>query len=150
MKIKTAHFGEVEIDGSKVLFFESGLPGLEKYKRYILLSSEESRPVSWLQSVDEYKISLPVTDPFKICPDYSFDIPQDDINALDIRDVRDVFVLSVLVIPRSASIMTINLTAPIIINVHNNMGCQTILDDRKYRVRVPVLELLEKSAKDGV
>jgi flagellar assembly factor FliW len=89
-------------------------------------------------------------DPFKICPDYSFDIAQDDINALGVKDVRDVFVLSVLVIPRNASIMTINLTAPIIINVGNNRGCQIILDDRKYRVRVPVSELLGKPAKDGV
>ena len=143
MKIQTAHFGEVEIDGSRILSFETGLPGLETYKRYVLLSGGEGRPVSWLQALDEKDVSLPVTDPFKICPDYSFDIPRDDIDALGIQDVRDVFVLSVLVIPRNTGIMTINLTAPILINVCNNKGGQIILSDRKYRVRTPVFPVAQ-------
>lgn len=149
MEIQTAHFGKVEVADSRILYFEDGLPGLEDFKRYVLLSNEESRPVSWLQAIDGEHISLPVTDPFKMCPDYSFDISQDDINALSIKDVKDVFVLSVLVIPKNVSIMTINLSAPIIINVRNNKGCQIVLDKREYRVRVPVSELLEKSGKDG-
>ena len=52
MKIPTAHFGEVEIDEKKILYFEKGLPGLEDDKRFALLSNEDSRPVSWLQSLD--------------------------------------------------------------------------------------------------
>lgn len=149
MEIQTAHFGKVEVDDGRMLFFEKGLPGLEGYNRFVLLSSQESRPVSWLQAVGDKIVSLPVTDPFKVCPDYSFDISTDDIDALGIENVKDVFVLSVLVIPKNISAMTINLSAPIIINVRNNKGCQIILDDRKYRVRVPVSELLKKPAKGG-
>jgi flagellar assembly factor FliW len=149
MKVQTAHFGEVEIDKAKILVFENGLPDWRIIKG--MSCSPARRAVRQLASIGGgIHISLPVMDPFKICPDYSFDIAQDDINALGVKDVRDVFVLSVLVIPRNASIMTINLTAPIIINVGNNRGCQIILDDRKYRVRVPVSELLGKPAKDGV
>lgn len=149
MIIQTAHFGEVEIDDNKILTFEKGLPGLEEDKRYALLSNEDSRPVSWLQSLDHQEISLPVMDPFLICPNYSFDISQDDINTLNIEQIRDVYILSILVIPQNTEAMTINLSAPIIINVRNSKGCQIILDDRKYRVRVPVSDLIT-SAKGGM
>lgn len=150
MKIPTAHFGEVEIDDNKILVFEKGLPGLEEDIKYALLSNEDSRPISWLQSLDHSEISLPVMDPFLICPDYSFDISQNDVETLSIEDIKDVYVLSVLVIPKNKNAMTINLSAPIIINVRNSKGKQIILDDRKYRVRVPVSELLAKSGKDGI
>lgn len=149
MIIQTAHFGEVEIDDNKILTFENGLPGLEEDKKYALLSNEDSRPVSWLQSLDHKEISLPVMDPFLICPDYSFDISQDDINILNIDQIRDIYILCILVIPQNTDAMTINLSAPIIINVQNSKGCQIILDDRKYRVRVPVSDLIE-SAKGGM
>ncbi|MGI5935636.1 MAG: flagellar assembly protein FliW [Oscillospiraceae bacterium] len=148
MKIETAHFGVVEIDDNKVLFFENGLPGLEDDKRFALLSKEESRPINWFQSLDHREIALPVMDPFLVCPDYAFDIPQADVNALEIKQVDDVYVLSVLVIPRSEGI-TINLAAPIVINVRNNRGKQIILDDKKYSVRVPISELLSKAAEGG-
>ena len=150
MKIPTAHFGEVEIDESKILVFDKGLPGLDEDKRFALLSNEDSRPVSWLQSLDHLEISLPVMDPFLVCPDYSFDIAQADVDALSISDIKDVYVLSILVIPNNVNAMTINLSAPIIINVRNSKACQIILDDRKYRVRVPVADLLAKSGKGGI
>ncbi|MPM09134.1 Flagellar assembly factor FliW [bioreactor metagenome] len=150
MKILTAHFGEVEIDDKNILFFEKGLPGLEEDKRYALLSNENSRPVSWLQSLDHTEISLPVMDPFSICPNYSFDISSEDVDKLEIEQIKDIYVINILVIPQNADAMTINLSAPIIINVRNKKGCQIILDDRKYRVRVPVKELLGKPIKDGI
>lgn len=150
MKIATAHFGEVEIDENKILIFEKGLPGLEEDKRFALLSNEDSRPISWLQSLDHKEISLPVMDPFLVCPDYSFDISQSDVEALGIDDIKDVYVLSILVIPGNINAMTINLSAPVIINVRNSKACQIILDDRRYRVRVPVAELLAKIGKGGM
>lgn len=149
MKIQTAHFGEVEIDDNKVLFFDNGLPGLEDNKRFALLSNEESKPINWFQSLDHREISLPVMDPFLICPDYAFDIPQADVDALGIEQVDDVYVLSILVIPRNAGGITINLSAPIIINVRNGKGRQIVLDDKKYLVRVPISELLSKAAEGG-
>ncbi len=150
MTINTAHFGEVDIEEGNILHFDKGIPGLEEDRRFALLSNEESRPISWLQSLDHAEISLPVIDPFLLCPDYSFDISTEDVVNLGIEQVRDVFVLCVLVIPANIESMTINLSAPIIINVKNKKGSQIILDDRKYRMRTPVSELLGKPLKDGL
>lgn len=149
MEIQTAHFDVVEIDEKKILTFENGLPGLEENKRFALISNEASKPICWLQSLDHQEISLPVMDPFIICPAYSFDIAEEDITALDIEDIKDVFVLNVLVIPQSAHAATINLSAPIIINIRNSRARQIVLDDKRYGVRVSISELLTKTAKDG-
>ena len=150
MDIQTAHFGVVEIDEKKIIKFENGLPGLEDNKHFVLLASEESKPICWLQSLDHTEISLPVIDPFKICSNYSFDISQEDINALEIEQIKDVYVLNVLRIPKSLELMTINHLAPIIINVRNSKARQKIFDDKRYCVRVPVKELSCKTmSEDG-
>lgn len=149
MIIPTAHFGEVEIDEAKILTFEDGLPGLEEDTRFAILSNEESQPISWLQSLDHPEIALPVIDPFLLCPDYAFDVSDEDIEKLELKDIHDAFVLSVLVIPKNVRDMTINLSAPVVINVRNGKGRQIILDDKKYKVRVPVAQLLEQPGKGG-
>lgn len=148
--ITTSHFGEIEIDEENILYFDKGLPGLEEDRRFALLSNEDSRPISWLQSLDHLEISLPVIDPFTLCPDYSFDISTEDVVNLQIEQVKDVYVLCVLVIPANIESMTINLSAPIIINIKNKKGSQIILDDRKYRMRTPVSELIGRPLKDGL
>lgn len=152
MKVQTSHFGEVEIDESKIITFEKGLPGLQDERRFALLSIEDSKPINWLQSLEHREISLPVIDPFMINPGYSFEISKDDVSTLSIKKIKDVYVLCVIVIPRNLKIMTANLSAPIIINVRNSKGCQIILDDRKYSVRTPITgaEIAAKQVKGGV
>ena len=149
MEIQTAHFGTENIDETKIVTFENGLPGLEDNHRFVLLSYDDSKPICWLQSLDYSEVSLPVLDPFVVCPDYSFEIPQGDIDALEINKLNEVYILCILVIPRAISAMTINLTAPIVLKVRNSRARQIILDDRRYGVRVPVLELLRASVKGG-
>lgn len=149
MEIQTSHFGIVEIDDNKILTFESGIPGLEEYKRFALISNEDSKPVCWLQSVDCMQVSLPVVDPFVVCKDYSFDISDEDSKLLAIDQVNDVYILCILVIPRDSEEITINLAAPIVINVQNSKACQIILDDKRYRVRIPITELLNNAEKNG-
>ncbi|MDR0858013.1 MAG: flagellar assembly protein FliW, partial [Oscillospiraceae bacterium] len=65
MTIDTVRFGQVEIDPSKIWEFTEGLPGLEDERRFVLLEFEESKPVAWLQSVDDVDVCLPVTDTFR-------------------------------------------------------------------------------------
>ncbi|MPM97960.1 Flagellar assembly factor FliW [bioreactor metagenome] len=150
MKLETAHFGVVEIDENSILHFDDGLPGLEADQRYALLTNEQSKPVSWLQSVDHKEIALPVVDPFLPCPGYDFEISPGDVERLEAGQAQDLFVLNVLVIPEDINGMTVNLSAPIVVNARNKKGRQIILDGRQYRVRMPVSELLGRSVKDGL
>ena len=138
MQIETIRFGTVEIDESKLIVFDDGIPGLEEYKRYALLQFEESYPIIWLQSVDEGGICLPVLDTFAVLTSYVFDIDDEDVNSLELRGPEDLHVVSVLVIPDEIQRMTVNLAAPIIINTVKGKAKQILLSGSDYNVRAPV------------
>ncbi len=144
MKLKTAHFGEVEYDESKKFCFPDGLPGLPEDTEFALLSHEQSEPVCWLQSMIRPEIALPVLNPFLVCPTYSFDITDSDVELLKIEDIQDVFVINVMVIPQDPNAMTINLAAPIIVNTKNHLGRQIFLNDKAYKVKTKVSDLLDE------
>ena len=138
MQINTVRFGLIDVDESKLISFEEGIPGLDEYKRYALLQFEESYPIIWLQSVDEGGICLPVLDTFVVIKDYVFDIDEADVKELELKGPEDLHVVSVCVIPDDIKGMTANLAAPIIINTLLGKAKQIVLSGSDYNVRAPV------------
>jgi len=113
MRIQTVRFGPVEIDDTKLIVFSDGIPGLEKYRKFALLQFEESYPIIWLQSVEDGGICLPVLDTFAVLTGYVFDIDDDDVKELELKEPEELHIVSVLVIPDDIQGMTVNLAAPI-------------------------------------
>jgi len=140
MQIDTMRFGLVEVDVTKLITFEDGIPGLEEYKKYALLQFEESYPIIWLQSVDEGRICLPVLDTFAVLNGYVFDIDDEDVKDLKLNGPEDLHVVSVLVIPEDVQQMTVNLAAPIIINTVSGKAKQILLTGSDYNVRAPAFQ----------
>jgi len=140
MQIETIRFGSVEIDESKLITFDVGIPGLEEYHMYALLQFEESYPIIWLQSVEEGGICLPVLDTFAVLTGYVFDIEDEDVRILELNGPEDLHVVSVLVIPAEIQQMTVNLAAPVIINTVTGKARQIMLSGSDYNVRVPVFQ----------
>ena len=138
MQIDTVRFGLVDIDEKKLILFESGIPGLEEYRKYALLQFEESYPIIWLQSVDNGGICLPVLDTFAVLTSYVFDIDDEDVRELSLGGPEELHVVSVLVIPDDIQQMTVNLAAPIIINTATGKAKQIMLSGGDYNVRVPI------------
>ena len=144
MQINTVRFGQIDVDESKLITFEDGIPGLEEYKKYALLQFEESYPIIWLQSVDEGGICLPVLDTFVVINDYVFDIEDSDVKELELKGPEDLHVVSVLVIPDEIKGMTANLAAPIIINTVLGKAKQIVLGGSTYNVRTPIFAEISK------
>jgi len=138
MRIDTIRFGEIEVEDSKLLVFDSGIPGLEEYRRYALLQFEESYPIIWLQSVDDGGICLPVMDTFAVLSGYVFDIDDADVKELQLKGPEDLYVVTVLVIPEDIQGMTANLAAPIIINTAEGKAKQIMLSGGDYNIRAPI------------
>ena len=140
MQIETIRFGQVEIDESKLIMFDEGIPGLEEYRQYALLQFEESYPIIWLQSVEEGGVCLPVLDTYAVLTGYVFDIEDDDVKMLELSGPEDLHVVSVLVIPDEIQQMTVNLAAPIIINTVTGKAKQIMISGSDYNVRSPVFQ----------
>ena len=67
------------------------------------------------------------------------------INSLgeNIKDA-ELMVFCALTVPQDLTKMTINLKAPIIINVDTMKGVQLIADNSDYQVRYPIYDILKK------
>ena len=156
MNVKTRHFGEVDIDDSKVITMENGLFGFENYKKFVLLydsSSDEIPSIQWLQSVDEELLALPVMIPTTIVPDYNPVVEDDTMASLGEWNEESISILVTVTVPIDIKNMSINLKAPIIINTDTMKGCQVIAENPEYEVKYKIHDLLaaarEKKGEEG-
>ncbi|MGE8033498.1 flagellar assembly protein FliW [Lysinibacillus sp. NPDC093692] len=147
MKIATKFLGEIEIEEQDILKFEHGLLGLENEKKFVLLPIDAELPLAILQSVDNAEIGFVVAYPFAFKKDYSFDISEDDRSQLQIEKEENVLTYSIVTMKETFQESTINLLAPIIVNMDKKCGKQIVLQDNKsYPLRYP-MQTLEGSAE---
>ena len=147
MKIATKFLGEVEIIEQDILTFEHGLLGLEEERKFILLPIDADLPLAILQSVERPEIGFVVAYPFAFKKDYSFDISEEDLEQLYLEKEEDVLTYSIVTMKDTFQDSTINLLAPLIINMEKKYGKQIVLQDsRSYPLRYP-MQTLEGSAK---
>ncbi|WDV07454.1 flagellar assembly protein FliW [Lysinibacillus irui] len=147
MEITTKFLGEVKIDEQDILTFEHGLLGLEEEKKFVLLPIDADLPLAILQSVERREIGFVVAYPFAFKKDYSFEISEDDLEQLHLEKEEDVLTYSIVTMKETFQDSTINLLAPLIINLDKKCGKQIVLQDSKsYPLRYP-MQSLEGSAK---
>lgn len=143
MVIETTHFGKIEIRDTDILFFEEGIIGFEDVKKFGIINSEDPEsPFKWIQAIERPDLAFALVDPFRIKKDYDFDLKDEYVEALGIREPSDVMVFSIVVVPEDISKISMNLKAPLIINKNNNKAAQVILDTDKYTVRHYILDEL--------
>lgn len=151
MLVKTRHFGEINLDDNKVICFKNGILGFEDYKRYTLLFDEEDgekSDISWLQSLDEAALAIPVINPFLIMKDYNPSIEDELLKPLGELSEENIVALVTLTVPDDVEKITANLKAPFIINSDTRMGTQVIVDNPDYEVKYSFYDQL-KAAKEG-
>lgn len=129
MKIQTSRFGNVDIQPDDILFFRGGILGFEECQHWVILADAGNRSVAWLQSMQSAEIALPVVSPRRFVPDYQVRIDPIDIEMLHLGSVNQAYVLSV--VSRDTDVLTLNLRAPIIINLDRRLGCQVITSDQQ-------------------
>lgn len=150
MLVKTRYFGEVDLDDDKVITFDSGIFGFEEYKRYALLfnSDAENRPtISWLQSIDEESLALPVMIPTVVMPEYNPIVEDELLKNLGEYDDNTLSVLVTVTVPKEIENMTVNLKAPIVINTATMKGSQVVVENADYEIKFPVFEILTGGKK---
>jgi len=145
MKINTKYFGEIDIAEDKVYNFPEGIPGFEKEKKFIIIFHEdENSPFQWLQSVNNTDLAFVTIDPYSVIPDYEVEVSDDEVKILDIQDIADVTLLSIVVVPEDFNQISANLLAPIILNTKNHKAKQVTMNTNKYKVRQYIIEELRK------
>lgn len=151
MEINSRIFGKIEIDDNKIITIPNGLLGFEKYTRYVIAydSDKESKNgIMWLQCVDEPELAFPVMDPMFIIKDYRPVVEDEWLAQIGIFESdEELYVLSVLTVPSDLTKMTINLKAPIVINISTRLGCQIIVNNEEYPIRYSVYDCFNKNKR---
>ena len=124
MRITTTRFGCIEVAAGDVIRFPSGLPGLEDCREWALLADAANDAVGWLQSTTRGDVALAVVSPRRFVPDYRVRIARSELAPLNLADLRDAQV--VVVVGTTGTTLTLNLKAPIVINVETRMGRQVV------------------------
>lgn len=152
MLVDTRCFGTIDLAEDKIITFERGIFGFEDCKRYTILYDIEGKDVkiSWLQSLDEAALALPVISPLLVKPDYNPVIEDELLEGLgELKDENLVVFLTVTV-PPDVKNTTVNLKAPIIINADTKRGCQVVAENTDYLVKYNVYSaLLSLKGKGG-
>ena len=104
----------------------NGMLGFEQIKDYVLTSNPDEHPFAWLQVQDNSALAFVVIDPFVALPDYQPDIPQADVEFLELKQANDALLLCIVTIHDDQR-ATANLKGPIVINRHTHVAKQVII-----------------------
>ena len=143
MNIETLRFGRVNIDPESILSFDEGILGFEQLKRYAIILCDATEPIQWLQAVDDPSVSLPIINPFLIKQDYELDVDDAELHSIGMPTVDEILVVNVMVLPERIQDSTINLSAPILINMTTRQGRQIVIEyAQKDSIRYPAFAAL--------
>ena len=125
--MKTVEIDELQklpVKKENVISMPLGLLGFEQVKKYVLLVTPEEEPFLWLQMLDNPNQGFVVISPSAAVPGYAPDIPEADIEFLNIKSSADALVLNIVTVRNGQA--TVNLKGPIAINRHTLVGKQCI------------------------
>lgn len=124
MRINTSRFGRIDVDAGDIIRFPSGLPGLEDCREWALLADSTNDALGWLQCTTRGDMALAVVSPRRFVPDYQVRIPRSELTPLAISDISQAQV--VVVVGKTDTTLTLNLKAPIVINLEARIGRQVV------------------------
>jgi flagellar assembly factor FliW len=146
LKIETVYFGEIEIKDESILTFESGIPGFEEEKKFTIIALPENPTFQILQSIQTKELGFVITVPYIFYKEYEFDLDESTIQQLEIKEPNDVTVYSIVTLQDTLQNSTLNLQAPVIVNVKNKKAKQMVLNDKRYKTKHPLqIESEEKT-----
>ena len=140
--------GEMDLSEKEIITFEEGIPGFDHLRKFAIVSIARTEPIKWLVSLEDKDVALPIIDPWIVRLDYHVDIPEKDVQDLGIEKNEDVSVWCVVVIPKDKpDDATINLLAPIVVNMKNGKAKQIIMETDEYTIKHRIKDELERSKK---
>lgn len=140
MEFKSKYHGILEYNEKDIVTFENGVPGFEELKRFILVPHKENDVFSILHSLEECEVGFIVISPFFIDDKYELNLEESIAEKLKLSSSHNAKIVNTVTLHSDPKKITVNLKAPIIINVENNLAHQVILNNDKYNIKTPLIK----------
>ncbi|MCP3776253.1 flagellar assembly protein FliW [Paenibacillus sp. MZ04-78.2] len=126
-----------QLDG-KIISLNGSILAFEGLNEFTFNCIEGS-DLAYLSSVDDEKIGFVVATPFEYFKDYAFELNKDDVARLGLKSEQDVLILSIVTLKDPFQDSTMNLLAPLVINMKKLKGLQIILPPSyEYDIKTPL------------
>jgi flagellar assembly factor FliW len=129
--IESTRFGTLEIASEDVIEFPNGLIGLGG-KQFTIVAAGNGGAFSWLHSIDDPSLALPIANPWHFFADYVVDLSEADSAPIS-ADPADVAVWVTVRAGAELADFHANLRAPIL--VADGKGHQVINESKEAPVR---------------
>ena len=133
IKFKSSRFGELEVPASSVITFPVGLIGFPDPQHFVIL--DYNPPFSWLHSTDNPDLAFVVVNAAEFGDGYSFNLPYGDKD-IGLVDGDDIAIMNLVSVRPDPSLTTVNLKAPLLVNLNTMKARQLVLDDPRFPTRL--------------
>lgn len=140
MEIISPIYGTISYELDEVIKFEKSIPGFEDAYNFIIKDIDKESSFKILQSIDDVNIGFVLISPFDVEEKYEIKLIDELIDRLNIKDSADVQLYSLVTLNSKVENITVNLKAPIVINIKDKKGEQFIVDKEKYKVKHPLMK----------
>ena len=135
-KIDTSRFGSIEVPEDSIVEFPEGLVGLHDYRRFVLIDRPNS-PMRWMQSMEMPELAFLVADPQMFVSDYRAEVAATELETLGDTDQESLAVGVICTVPGNPADATVNLRAPLVVDIRSRRGKQVVLTDSEYGIHHP-------------
>lgn len=145
MRIDTTRFGTLSLNASELFLFPQGLIGMETLRHWALLPDPGNASVAWLQSASRGDRAVAVISPRVFFPEYRVSVSHRELTSLRMRSDTEIYVLTA--VSGHVGRLTVNLRAPLLLNLNLRLGCQVITnDDQPLQQALPPISLQQESS----
>ena len=141
MKINTEKFGELEIEEDRIFNFVLPIIGFNELSKFIIIDLNKDNIFKWLQSIEDPNLAFPIVSLYNLNMDYTINLPDNVAEILKIKNVENLLVMNIASIPReNPNETTVNMLAPIIFNLEEQLASQVILSGSGYDISFPLFK----------
>ncbi len=137
--VVSQRFGTFVVSADSVLQFPQGPIGFPMDRRFVILEHRPGSPFKWLLSLDDPELGFAIANPAELVAGYEPPLAL-AARVLEVEE-RDVALFVIVTIPSDPRAMTVNLMAPVVVDMRTRRARQLIVEGVKLDSRYPVLEL---------
>jgi flagellar assembly factor FliW len=139
-RIPTKFFGDRDCDSGSLYSFPSGLPGFEEQRSFFFLTMPGSEPLLFMQSMSTRSLCFVLLPILVVDPAYDIRLTSEELALLqlppdEIPRIGKEILCAAMVCSESEGTPTVNLMAPVIVNLKAKIGLQSIQGDCGYSHR---------------
>lgn len=138
--IVSGKLGEIKYTEADIITLSSPVLGFPDLSDFLLISNDKSYPFLWFQSVQDKNICFILVEPELFIQDYQPKLNKRELKILGAEDETKIKLFCIVVVPDQPKNATMNMRAPLVVNVEKKLAKQVILEDDKYQIKTPLFK----------